>query len=531
MAMMATAHTLVSANADAFEVSSLKRKLEAVEEQSPAKRRRELDTDNDEAESQSSTASYGGAFSLVGSVSTPATPASQSKNWRPYIYHCPRDDCDRVFNRPCRLAEHMRSHTDERPYKCDHPDCDKSFRRDTHLSRHIKTAHSDERNHPCTWPGCDKRFANATRMRRHYSTHEQKERFRCTEYPPCNETFRKHKTLQSHIAAAHLDQKPWPCTHIDEETGLQCTRAYNTESKLRSHVDKTHSGEARFVCSLCAGDLDQEDAEESEARFATQAALREHMQQVHPPRCDECNITFESQGELAGHVDRLHNELSTKAVFHCEEPGCGKSFAKRNNLKEHVRIIHRGEKRFVCGVTDVSGSNKFEDEIDGQTVRHEWSGEGCNRAFGTKATLEEHIRTQHLGLEGSVRARKLKQLRAEGRDPDAVQKLGRLAGGIAGKGSRSRKKATDEILGAPRQQRFASTNPSLPVGKFYFGGLDEDDFMMEPGEVCVDVSGLDANATDLDALPGLPLNVTDHAWNSPSDIPVDPVLQYLEFES
>ncbi|KAF3347573.1 hypothetical protein VdG2_04295 [Verticillium dahliae VDG2] len=98
---------------------------------------------------------------------------------------CTYPDCEKTFNRPARLAAHLRSHTDDRPYKCTHDGCDKTYREEKHLRQHVKGSHSQERSYVCTTEDCGKSFLTATRLRRH------------------QESFRKHNTLQRHIRAEH----------------------------------------------------------------------------------------------------------------------------------------------------------------------------------------------------------------------------------------------------------------------------------------------------------------------------------------
>ena len=68
-------------------------------------------------------------------------------------FACTYENCDKAFTRPCRLEEHIRSHTGSRPYKCtqDPENCDKSFLRDSHLKAHIKAMHSKEKPYRCSF--------------------------------------------------------------------------------------------------------------------------------------------------------------------------------------------------------------------------------------------------------------------------------------------------------------------------------------------------------------------------------------------
>lgn len=510
------------------------------------------ESDDEKYQSASDKESIVGSEDDLDSPSTPLTPASQSKNFRANVYKCPYEDCNRKFNRPCRLAEHLRSHTNERPYKCHYDGCNKDFRRDTHLTRHIKSAHSEERDFACTWPDCDKKFLNGTRLRRHLEGHEQKEKFRCTAYAPCNEVFRKHSTLQSHIATVHLQQKPYCCTHVDAETGEQCDKGYFEQSKLKAHVAKAHSGWNRYSCSICAlngGQTEDEDASmqddmPSEAErssnavsFPTYSALQDHIREVHPPKCECCQDTFLTQRELARHIDLIHSDPADKgdqALFACEEPGCNKAFTKRGNLKEHIRIIHKGEKRFVCGTTDVSGSSKFVGE-DGQ--RRGWEGDGCGRSFGTKASLEEHIRTQHLGMEGTSKVKKRLRLIEARRDPTAVSAMGK--GGPKqrkDKGVSKQKSALSRLAGAeviPPNQHFQTFDDE----RFWVGGYDDDGAtgMFQTPHERNSTFDWDAAARQCmmfddqdgtESLPAVDIHRADNMpWGVRNPVPVDPALE------
>lgn len=116
------------------------------------------------------------------STSRATTPASTSASTsrkgsagpRPSLvrrktrYHCTWDGCDKSYAKPVRLAEHMRSHTGERPFVCTHPGCDASYLRDTHLAAHLRT-HLDENDKPlkCTAEDCNKRFWTNQHLNRH----------------------------------------------------------------------------------------------------------------------------------------------------------------------------------------------------------------------------------------------------------------------------------------------------------------------------------------------------------------------------
>lgn len=342
---------------------------------------------------------------------SPATPFSATSS-RPDRYpselknlRCPFEGCDKAFNRPARLQEHIRSHNNERIFKCEAEDCDKTFLRLSHLQHHVKSAHTDVREYVCDYPGCEKSFVNGSRLRRHIATHDGKDTYRCTEYAPCDETFRKHSTLQKHVMVVHLNQKPYPCTYVDPSTKEKCNMAFDKAGNLRTHESRVHS-EKRFTCAECAESMEAQssdmadDSTRQDVSFPTYASLQSHIRIVHPPSCPECPLVCSTARGLRRHLEIAHGNvtLEERKIFPCNIPGCGRSFTKQGNLTVHVRTFHEGEKRFACGETDLSKSNKLEG----------WDGVGCGKRYGNKLTLEDHIRTAHLGLPNARKRRQAK---------------------------------------------------------------------------------------------------------------------------
>ena len=338
------------------------------------------------------------------SVTTPLTPASDqpTKHVRPKVYSCPYEGCGKAFDRPVRLTIHLRSHTDERPFICSYKGCNKSFRREGHLDYHVKNVHLNQKDYVCTWEGCEKAFITATKLRKHQESHQGQSKHQCTGYPPCNEKFRKHTTLQKHVALVHLQQKPFPCTYIDEETGEQCTHAYDTFGRLQSHQGRVHDG-PRYWCTICNGDDEAMTQSQSNSEelvgFSTYGELQNHSKRVHPPVCEECSTVFPSQRALRKHVEVKHSglELKDRKVFFCEAPDCGKTFTRQNNLRAHVRNSHEN-RRFVCG------------QVERRKLKNvkNWDGaNACGRGFASKAGLEDHVRTQHQGLVGKPRRKEV----------------------------------------------------------------------------------------------------------------------------
>ncbi|KAL2834066.1 hypothetical protein BJY01DRAFT_224631 [Aspergillus pseudoustus] len=332
---------------------------------------------------------------------TPATPISTTSVRYPSelkTHRCPFEGCDKAFNRPARLQEHVRSHNNERLFSCTYDGCDKTFLRASHMNHHVKSAHTGVRDYICDRPGCGKSFVTGSRLRRHLAAHDGQDKYRCTEHPPCNESFRKHSTLQKHVLSVHLKQKPFQCTQDNPETGEKCSMAFETAGHLRTHESRVHS-EKRFSCAECTQRAEQDPSSMGPpVTFPTYSLLQSHIRTAHPPQCPHCSVTCSTARELRRHLEVAHGNVSLedRRIFPCTVPGCDRSFTKKGNLTVHIRTVHEGEKRFVCGETDVSTSKRVPD----------WSGDGCGKRYGSKLALEEHIRTAHLGFPNSKAERR-----------------------------------------------------------------------------------------------------------------------------
>ena len=341
------------------------------------------------------------------------TPRADSEARRQWNYICPIESCAQRFNRPCRLETHMRSHTNERPFACSESGCEKTFPRKDHLRRHLKNAHGDptvERTFLCDWHGCSKSFTSNARLQRHMDVHESK--FYCTKYPPCTEVFRKAKLLEAHIQSRHLEVKPHPCTFVNAETGTNCTAGYQTEVALRRHINTAHAevlGDGHF-CMLCmpVDAIPEEVMTEpwgsmavpaQPLSFPTQQELTAHIEECHPPTCAECGQDFKNAWTLKSHIQTAHAHPMEQPKYPCPQPGCSSVFNRKHNLHVHVQAVHEKQAKYFC-TADALSSSRHED-------LKSWNGENaCGTAFKAKASLDQHVRTHHLGLGNRKERRK-----------------------------------------------------------------------------------------------------------------------------
>ncbi|KAJ4331703.1 hypothetical protein N0V95_009833 [Ascochyta clinopodiicola] len=355
------------------------------------------------------------------------TRRAESEARRQWNFICEVDGCGQRFNRPCRLEAHMRSHNKERPFACHEAGCDKTFPRKDHLQRHLKNAHTgsdDYRAYTCDWEGCGKSFTSNGRLQRHKDVHESK--FYCTDYAPCHESFRKESALEAHIKAQHMDVKPFPCPFVDSETNEQCTKAYQTDNALQKHMSKAHSVEQEeaLYCMLCIPPGSETETIETHPgvvttipkaplSFTTAEELHAHSLECHPPVCPECGQKFKNEANLKSHTETLHSDATPR--FPCPKPHCDALFTRKHNLTVHIQTVHEHQFKYHCVPTAVSNSRHS--DLAG------WDGSNaCGHSFKAKSSLDNHVRTHHLG-QGNRKERRLAAKSRKKEDPSTLTLL------------------------------------------------------------------------------------------------------------
>ncbi|KAL3428096.1 zinc finger protein [Phlyctema vagabunda] len=364
-------------------------------------------------------------------VNTPITPSSPGRSRYPSqmkTIACPREGCDKTFNRPARLATHLLKHEGKKTFMCTYEGCDKAYFEQKHLTSHVKGSHVQERSYACDWEDCKKCFLTATRLKRHKEAHAGHERFRCTAFPPCTQTFRKHQTLQRHIRADHLNESPFPCTYVNPITNEQCDSGFDAASKLKRHKDQVHGNILKFICEECSSESDIHGHPVPVA-FGTKAKLQAHLKSSHA-NCHFCEYKFSSQRELQKHIETLHSgtSLEERKNIACTYLDCDKKFTKQSNLNAHIKTAHKGQ-RFICGEVDLSQNM---DLVGFMNVN------GCGKDFVAKSNLEDHVRTAHLGMPSLINRNR------KSGDEESCQ---------AGKQKREKLSVIDEILGTKYDER------------------------------------------------------------------------------
>ncbi|OAX39818.1 hypothetical protein K503DRAFT_688831 [Rhizopogon vinicolor AM-OR11-026] len=172
--------------------------------------------------------------------------------------------------------------------------CTEFFSSPDDLTAHILSAHigSGKAHYECYWEGCTRHgeqgFASKQKVARHMQSHTGHRPFQCKI---CGQYFSETATLQQHMRR-HTQEKPYVC----DVPG--CGKAFAITGALTIHK-RTHNGFKPFKCKYC------------EKAFTESSNLSKHL--------------------------RTHTGARP---YPCLEDGCGKSFARPDQLARHTGV-HR----------------------------------------------------------------------------------------------------------------------------------------------------------------------------------------------
>lgn len=263
-------------------------------------------------------------------------------------------ECSMTFRYKRHYDRHMEGH---KKNDCVH--CNAKFARRKHLDVHLYRIHGETSHryvHSCEV--CERSFPKRSLLNRHRSKHHYEEGKIC---PDCGEIAKSDAELEEH-RQRHDGEKLYKCS--------RCPRAFRIKRTYVIHV-QNHDN---YKCPTCV------------ETFSSKKAVNEHLKTAHnlwnkrsggkssdegetspnvenvctesllfpagPYFCKDCRQVFIKKSsycrhlETALHLSRTNEEMTVKAIFTC--PVCSKTLTSRQACVQHVRRVHRGEKKFVC---------------------------------------------------------------------------------------------------------------------------------------------------------------------------------------
>ncbi|KAL0908937.1 hypothetical protein M5K25_023451 [Dendrobium thyrsiflorum] len=215
------------------------------------------------------------------------------------------EECGASFWKPAHLAQHMKSHSVERPFACPVKDCYFSYRRKDHLNRHLLK--------------------------------HQGKVFDCP-VQDCNRAFAFQGNLKRHLKEIHDDDSPCEAEkqHTCEEPG--CGKIFKFASRLKKHQDSHLKVE--FLEIFCGEPLCMKP-------FTNSECLKAHIQSCHKyVKCEVCGAQ-QLRKNFKRH-QRTHEGVISKERIKCSFQGCEQSFSKKSNLNKHVKAVHEELRPFRC---------------------------------------------------------------------------------------------------------------------------------------------------------------------------------------
>ncbi len=198
--------------------------------------------------------------------------------------------------------------------------------------------------------------------------------FQCLK---CKHTFVSENSLKLHICGEKSDVIVKQNSDGTRKCG-QCDKSFKSKGGLVLHMAKEHGSERQFQCSSC------------DYKATIPSLLRKHVQRKHS-----------------------NTEITKEHL--CQE--CGKTFADKDYLQNHIRLKHNKERLtcFSCGLLLSSAMSLIDHliEVHGRSENRTFDTgyhcETCGLNYGDFVKLRKHLRTEHKFTLAVTKKKKAKQ--------------------------------------------------------------------------------------------------------------------------
>ncbi|XP_050072822.1 zinc finger protein 184-like [Anopheles maculipalpis] len=262
------------------------------------------------------------------------------------------DTCGLAFDSKFVLENHRKRHETVRQYKCEYcpleyytkaekllhvrrlhlnafevscPECALVFRTKQTLAQHMKT-HTNQRTHTCNT--CGFSFKSHTHLNRHTKELHQGVQYRCEH---CDMSYRRKDKLRMHVEKMHNIQTYFVCD--------VCLQSYDTDEKLQEHKAH-HEAPNDLQCGVCLG------------AYMTQNEYHNHLCITYRENYICCNRDFKYHYFYNKHTFLVHGvqtnvrvkpvdglllgqyRAKRKQAERC--PKCEQEFSTRQQKKQHM---------------------------------------------------------------------------------------------------------------------------------------------------------------------------------------------------
>ena len=299
--------------------------------------------------------------------------------------------CEQSFQYRASLNVHIQTvHEKKKLFACEL--CSQKFGRRGTLNLHIRNVHqklyckkSSDKIYTCT---CGKKMITEQGLKLHVKNSCGKgKNILC---PVCKEVFESFSSRMKHFAVAHPQRTIYDCSF--------CNSKYLEKSQLRQHLKNRHEKEhgPEIYSSLPAPKGGNKKCPVCKEIFKSRSDTMKHYTLMHPDasiyNCSVCDDKFVTLNGLKWHNFNAHERKVSDlgCIF------CGKEFAEKEELKNHILTTHK-DKKYECSeceasyLSQVTLQSHIEQVHEGK--KHQCSL--CGEVFISMARLETHTALQH----------------------------------------------------------------------------------------------------------------------------------------
>ncbi|KAJ3649399.1 hypothetical protein Zmor_021146 [Zophobas morio] len=286
--------------------------------------------------------------------------------------------CDKILTRRVQLVRHLlEEHSiklERDTYKCDY--CEKRYIKKCSLYYHLRQHLPDK--YVCL--ECGKVNNNTEEFEEHKKQHDLHKHFTCSK---CGDKFSRRQQYLYHLKR----HNQYKC--------ITCNECYASRLKAIKHKQQGHQVEGlnpRFICPHCP------IAFHRESRFHIH--MRKHTEENRTVNCKYCKKTFNSPYAYYKHCITINHEKFSPEINDIACNKCGKHFAKRYDLRQHMYRVHNISKQFVsCQHCDYKTVHKC--NMDRHVALHfrkenQYTCEYCGKSCDSIASLNDHITYNHI---------------------------------------------------------------------------------------------------------------------------------------